>query len=276
MKIIIAENRAYCSGVKRALGMADQHARIGKVCSLGPLIHNRHAVHELEIKGIKVVEELGDVDGEVLIRTHGVDPAVFKEIKKRKLEYFDLTCPNVAKAQRYAQLLNEQGYEVVIVGEANHPEVKGLLGFTQGKGKVFRLGMRVGQKVGIVAQTTSDPDYLLSAVNYLLSRTNEIKIFNTICAETLRRRLEAISIANNVSTIMVIGGKNSANTSRLAEVCSRYVRTFHIEDADELTEEMLDGSESVGVVSGTSTPEWVIDQVIKKLKERRYSGNEKK
>jgi len=269
MKIKIAENRGFCSGVKRALKIANEQARDCKVYSLGPLIHNRHAVSELENKGIKVVNDLDNVEGKVLIRSHGVDPVVFRGLKKKELVVIDLTCPNVAKAQRYAKLLSEQGYEVIIVGEANHPEVKGLLGFTDNKGKVFRLGISVAGKVGIVAQTTSDPEHLISAVNYLLSRTNEIKIFNTICVETLRRRLEAINIANDVSTMFVVGGKNSANTSRLAEVCSRYVKTFHIEDADEFVEEMLDGSESVGVVSGTSTPEWVIDQVIKKLKERR-------
>lgn len=274
MKILIAENRGFCSGVKRALKIADKHAKSCKVCSLGPLIHNRHAVGELANKGIKVVEDLDLAQGKILIRSHGVDPSVFEKLEKRGLTVVDLTCPNVAKAQRYAQLLNEQGYEVVIVGEANHPEVKGLLGFTRGKGKVFKLGMCVGRKIGLIAQTTSDPEHLISAVNYLLPRTNEIKIFNTICAETLRRRWEAINISNDVSIMFVIGGKNSANTSRLAEVCSRYVRTFHIEDADELTEAMLDGSDSVGVVSGTSTPEWVIDQVIKKLKKRRYSGDE--
>jgi len=131
-------------------------------------------------------------------------------------------------------------------------------------------------RVGVIAQTTSDPDQLIGAVTYLLPRTNELKVYNTICAETLRRRLEAISIAQEVELMFVIGGKNSANTSRLAEVCSRYVRTYHIEDAGEITPDLLDGPDSVGIVSGTSTPEWVIDQVIKKLRERRNQGDEER
>ncbi|HID32122.1 MAG TPA: 4-hydroxy-3-methylbut-2-enyl diphosphate reductase [bacterium (Candidatus Stahlbacteria)] len=272
MKIIIAKNLGFCSGVKRALRLAHQEIDGGQICSIGPLIHNRHAVAELEAKGIRVVDRVGAAEGKVLIRSHGVEPEIIESLEARNLEVVDLTCPNVAKVQHYGSILSEEGYKVVVVGEAEHPEVKGILGFIRGKGEVFRPDMEVGPRIGIIAQTTIDLDQLISAVNYILLRASEVKIYNTICAETLRRRFEAITIAQKVKTMLVVGGKNSANTSRLAELCSRYVRTFHIEDGDEIVSEMLEDSGPVGVVSGTSTPEWVIDQVIKTLKRKEALG----
>lgn len=276
MEIFVAKSSGFCFGVKRAINMADRCASetTGGIYTLGPLIHNPQVVKRLEdesgVYAKKTVEEIDK--GTVIIRSHGAKLEELKAAKDKGLNIVDATCPFVKKAQELVTELTEEGYFVVVVGEKDHPEVKGLKSFGSTEIRVAEspkelLDLPRMKKIGIVAQTTVPIEKLESVVRYCLLKATEIKVFNTICNATTIRQKESAELARHVDLMLVVGGKNSANTRRLAEICSTIQpRTHHIEVAAEIAPEWFDGARRVGVTSGASTPDWVIAEAVGKLK----------
>ena len=274
MEILLAKSAGFCFGVKRATQMAfEASAEHEHICSLGPIIHSPQVVQKLAEKGVAVVGQVGEIPaGAVIIRSHGVTADEMRAISKRDLTVVDATCPFVKKAQEYATRLAAEGYTVVIVGEAEHPEVQGILSYAGG-GKVQVVANageaaalpRMG-RVGIVAQTTQSFDNLRQVADICLEKCQELHVFNTICDATTVRQNEAREIARQVDVMLVIGGFNSANTSRLAQICREILpATHHIETADEIRREWFAGAVRTGITAGASTPRWLIDEVVSRV-----------
>ncbi|MGB4442239.1 MAG: 4-hydroxy-3-methylbut-2-enyl diphosphate reductase [Coriobacteriia bacterium] len=270
MKVIVARHAGVCYGVERALRLAGEAASGGgDVATLGPLIHNPQAVAALQARGVGVASTLDDVpSGTLIIRSHGVDPAVIIEARGRGLDVIDATCPFVSAAHTCAADLAADGYAVVIVGESDHPEVEGILAHAGGSALIVQhasdLPERLpGRKIGVVVQTTQPPAVLQDVVAALLPRVSELRVCNTICSATAKRQASAAELAETVDVIVVVGGHNSGNTTRLAEIClARNPRTHHVETADELDEVWFRDAEVVGVTAGASTPDEQIRGVI--------------
>jgi len=275
MKVILAKRAGFCFGVKRATQMAFEAAeKDQKTYTLGPIIHSPQVVNKLEELGVKVLENLDSMEsGTIIIRSHGVASGEISEAVQKKLEIVDATCPFVKKAQEHVKSLSEAGYGVVVVGDADHPEVQGIVSY--GGDKVFVVGsgeevkkLPKMNKIGVVAQTTQSFENLKNVVSECLLRGGEIRVFNTICDATAVRQEEAKELAGQVECMLVVGGFNSANTRRLAEVCAELQpRTHHIETAAEINADWFNGVERIGVTAGASTPKWIIDEVMNKIEE---------
>ncbi|MGC9167505.1 MAG: 4-hydroxy-3-methylbut-2-enyl diphosphate reductase [Desulfurella sp.] len=271
MKIRIAENAGFCYGVKRAIKIADEALKKNEIIySLGPIIHNPQVVGEYEKKGLKVVETIDEAKNAVLIRSHGIPPQVYEQISEKNLECIDATCPFVKEAQDYAKQLYEEGYFVVIVGDQNHPEVKAHIAYANYKAQVINSIQEAknieAQKIGVISQTTQSVDNFVSIVSELVKKAKEIRIFNTICDATEKRQESAKELAKNSDLMIVIGGKNSANTRKLYEICLNFCKkVYHIETKEELKKEWFEGVENVGITAGASTPSWLIEDVIKAI-----------
>ncbi|MBI2355016.1 MAG: 4-hydroxy-3-methylbut-2-enyl diphosphate reductase [Deltaproteobacteria bacterium] len=275
MKIILAKRAGFCFGVKRATQMAFEAAgKDNKTYTLGPIIHSPQVVNKLEEMGVKVVRNLDATSsGTIIIRSHGVLASEMEEAVQKQLEIVDATCPFVKKAQEHVKSLSEAGYGVVVVGDADHPEVQGIVSY--GGDKVFVVGsgeevrkLPKMNKIGVVAQTTQSFENLKNVVSECLLRGGEIRVFNTICDATAVRQEEAKELACQVDCMLVVGGFNSANTRRLAEVCAEIQpRTHHIETAAEIDAIWFEGVERVGVTAGASTPKWIIDEVMSRIAE---------
>ncbi len=275
MEIILAKRAGFCFGVKRATQMAFESAeKGGKTFSLGPIIHSPQVVNRLEALGVKVLRELDEIsDGTIIIRSHGVTSEELEEALRKELDVVDATCPFVKKAQENVKSLSEAGYDVVVVGDADHPEVQGIVSYA--KGKVYVVGSEDEaarlprmKKIGIVAQTTQSFENLEHVVLECLRKGGEIHVFNTICDATAVRQQEATALARDVDCMIVIGGYNSANTKRLAELCADIQpRTYQIETAQEIDPAWFSEVNRVGVTAGASTPKWLIDEVIDRIRE---------
>ncbi|HCE67657.1 MAG: 4-hydroxy-3-methylbut-2-enyl diphosphate reductase [Geobacteraceae bacterium GWC2_55_20] len=280
MKVILAKRAGFCFGVKRATQMAFEAAgKDQKTYTLGPIIHSPQVVNKLEEMGVKVLNNLDSMEtGTIIIRSHGVASGEISEAVHKKLDIVDATCPFVKKAQEHVKSLSESGYGVVVVGDADHPEVQGIVSY--GGDKVFVVGsgeevkkLPKMNKIGVVAQTTQSFENLKNVVSECLLRGGEIRVFNTICDATAVRQEEAKELADQVDCMLVVGGYNSANTRRLAEVCAELQpRTHHIETASEINAEWFVGVERVGVTAGASTPKWIIDEVMDKIEELNKSN----
>ena len=277
MKMVVTKETGFCFGVRRAIKLALETVKKEKspIYTIGPLIHNAQVVERLEKTGVKPVRSLAELkEGILLIRSHGIAPYVIKEAQERGLQIIDATCPYVKKAQERARLLEKEGYKVIIVGEKTHPEVLGIKAFTEraevveGPGDIESISLT--EKVGVVVQTTQSIENFKRVVSKLLEKSTELKIYNTICHSTIVRQDEARDLAYKVDLMIVVGGYNSANTRRLAEICKRTgTQTYHIEKGDELDISELSRVRTVGVTGGASTPEWIIKEVINKIREQR-------
>ncbi|RJP70950.1 MAG: 4-hydroxy-3-methylbut-2-enyl diphosphate reductase [Candidatus Abyssobacteria bacterium SURF_17] len=272
----IAEQAGYCFGVRRALDMVKEHltGHDKRVYSLGPIIHNPQVVEEFRKRGLTPVESLASVsEGVLVIRSHGVEKELLEEAHRKGLEVVDATCPFVKNAQRLARQLSEDGYQVLIVGEEAHPEVKGILSYcgenTLVVSSVEHLeGKAISPKAGILAQTTQSQERFIKIVHAVLLVAYECRVFNTICNATLARQTAAVELAGAVDVMFVIGGRNSANTARLAELCrAGGTTTYHIETADEIMPEMVSGKQRIGITAGASTPSTHIEAVQKRLEQ---------
>lgn len=263
MKVEVARYAGICYGVERALKLAEQAAASGRtVHTLGPLIHNPQAVEALRARGVQVAGCLDEAaDGVLVIRSHGVDPSILREAAERGLDVVDATCPFVSSAQEAAAKLKADGYAVVIVGEADHPEVEGIVARTGGDAIVVEEVSDIpaklpSRRVGIVVQTTQTLDRLTQVVSALLPRVSELKVHNTICSATSKRQRSAEELARGVDVMVVVGGHNSGNTTRLTEICrSVNPRTHQVETAEELDAAWFGGARNVGVTAGASTPD---------------------
>lgn len=270
MKSTLASEAGFCFGVKRALDMvlktADETSE--KIYTLGPLIHNPQVVDDLSRKGIEVINDISDVStGIVIVRSHGIGPDVFERAGELGLRVIDATCPFVKKVQEKARELNEQGYQVIVVGDKEHPEVTGIIGWTDGKGIVVETPEQTEmlppmKKIGVVSQTTQPEANFNKIVSVLQNKASAIDVFNTICHATTDRQNAAVELAKQVDVMIVIGGKNSANTMKLARLCAETgTPTHQLETAAELDRKWLKGKNSIGITAGASTPDWIIEEV---------------
>ncbi|UCC69884.1 MAG: 4-hydroxy-3-methylbut-2-enyl diphosphate reductase [Armatimonadota bacterium] len=276
MEIVVAENAGFCFGVKRALEVVARAAKdcAGTVYTLGPLIHNPQEIARMEEQGVRPVDNLDDVkEGPVVLSAHGVDPEVESKASAAGLAVIDATCPFVQRAHEHVRTLAEAGYTVVILGDPGHREVTGLAARVGGGAEIVTSAeeareLPFREKCGLVVQTTQRPGTLRDVAAALTARCRELRIFNTICEATIKRQESARRLAERVDVMIVVGGRNSANTARLSEICAATgTPTHHIETAEELTARWLQGARRVGVTAGASTPRWVIDRVVARLGE---------
>jgi len=275
MDIFVAKTAGFCFGVKRATDMAFKLAAEKRkgVYTLGPIIHNPQVVNKLRQEGIVPIDDFktGKDIRAVIIRTHGVPLQTSKEIASFGCEIIDATCPFVKKAQYYAKLLKEEGYQVVILGEENHPEVKSLMSYADDNAIVVNEKTplsRLSKKIGLVVQTTQPLESLKKVLSDVLKHAKEIKVYNTICNSTALRLKETEKIAGKADVMFVVGGKNSANTTQLAKLCdSLSVPTHHIESASEIEKKWVTHARKVGITAGASTPEWIIKEVEKRIRD---------
>ena len=271
----MALDAGFCFGVKRATQAAFEAAAAapGPVYTLGELIHNPQVVRQLEHMGVRVARDVAAVGTDtVIIRSHGLPPAVLRALEAQGADVLDLTCPTVKAVQQRAATLAGEGYEVVIIGDRDHPEVEAIAGYAGPAAGIVNSEEEAAavprtDKMGVVMQTTHDVTTCRRIVGVLLDKAHEIRIFNTLCDATAKRQKAALELARGVDVMVVVGGRNSANTARLVEICRRAgAETHHVETAAELTADWFDGVGAVGVTAGTSTPDWVIDEVVGKLK----------
>ncbi len=276
MEILIAKSSGFCFGVKRAINMAQECAdeKNEEIYTLGPIIHNPQVVKKLERSNIVPRDEVSDIDkGTVIVRSHGITLQETEEIDRKGLDMVDATCPFVKKAHEILSLLCEEGYAVIIVGEKDHPEVKGIISYGNGDVTVAASAdeirdMPMKGRLGIVAQTTQSMSNLQEIVSLCLTKCTELRVFNTICNATTIRQSDSSSLAGQVDCMIVVGGRNSANTNRLAEMCrALQPRTHHVEVASEVDADWFDGVSRVGITAGASTPDWIINEVVALVKE---------
>lgn len=274
--IEVAQHAGFCFGVKRAVSMAFDAAQNGDarpLYTIGPLIHNPQVVKKLEEIGVRSLSTLeGIEEGRLIIRSHGVPPEVLEEAMAKGLEIIDATCPFVKKAQHKVAELVKEGLDIFIVGDAYHPEVKAMLGYGRGRARVlgFSSPSRSCKRVGIVCQTTQTKENLIAGAKRVLETEDgieELRIYNTICASTLVRQRECKALAEESDIMIVVGGKNSANTRRLAQISRRILSdTYHIEGIKEVDPQWFRGKEKIGITAGASTPDWIIGEVVKGIK----------
>ncbi len=271
MEVILADYLGFCYGVKRAIKIARENAAAdGSACTLGPIIHNPQMVERLRREGVGTVDSLGEMQGgTIIIRSHGVGPEVYEEAERMGLDFVDATCPHVRKAQLSAKSLVDEGYQVVIVGEKEHPEVRSIFDWSSRKAVIIETedeaeALEPCNRLGIVSQTTFSGSRFRQIVMKLLDKSRDIRILRTICTATDQRQAAAMELAGKVDLMLVIGGKNSANTSRLAQLCAEQCRTYHIETAGELQDQWFDKIEKIGITAGASTPDWIIKEVYQK------------
>ena len=275
MKVILAKNAGACYGVQRALDMANEAAGgEGDVYTLGPLIHNPGVVSDLAARHVYVADSVESLDkGTVIIRSHGVTPEVFEKVQASGLNVLDATCPHVVRAQKGAAELANAGCRVIVVGEEGHPEVEGLRAYAKREGTKVDVVLtpddvppNLRAPIGIVVQTTQRRENLDAVVEAVRAQGIEPMVKRTICSATSQRQDAACELAERVDAMVVIGGRNSSNTTRLAEICRDHcARAFHIESADEISREWFEGCDVVGVTAGASTPDNQIDAVITRL-----------
>ncbi len=278
MKIEKTGEIGFCFGVKRAIDILERVAgERGGVETLGAVVHNQQVLHRLAEIGVRVAQSIDDIQGDVVaVSSHGIAPKVEEEIRARHIEIVDTTCPFVHRLQTAARRLAKNGFLVIIYGDADHTEVKGVLGWADGKGlatlddKIIAKLDPLPRRLGVLAQTTQIPAHFTEFVKRLIdsafSRDSELRIIDTICHDIRKRQAQALELAGRVDLMLVIGGHSSANTNRLAELCSASTETYLVETAEEIGPAWFQGKNNIGITSGASTAAAAIDEVIARLK----------
>ena len=275
MKLIVAKSAGFCFGVKRAMDIAREAAKKypKDLYTLGPLIHNPQAVEFLDKLGVKVKNRIEHIPrGTVIFRSHGVSLKDLMKAREKRLRIIDATCPIVKRAQFFARYLHRHRYALLIVGDAQHPEVEAIRSYiSEGVDVVEDVGAAQGlgpwEKLGMIAQTTQSFSLFKEVVAVCLERAKELRVFNTICHATTIRQMEAVEIAKKVDCMIVLGGYNSGNTQRLAAICREIQpHTYHIETSQELHPKWLARKEKIGLTAGASTPSWIIKEVEVKVR----------
>ncbi len=280
MKVLVAETCGFCNGVRNAIRIAEkvlsQHRQVScgekEVYSLGPIIHNRNVVERLAKAGLKTIDNIKEIDsGTVIIRSHGAAPEQIAELKDKGIKIVDATCVLVKRVQHIAEELAADGYQVVVIGDENHPEVQAVVGCAKNvvviadESDLHKLPKNA--RLGIVCQTTQSPEHfgrMLGAIGR--SSFGEMKAINTLCQEAIKRQESAVQLCRKVDVMFVLGGLESANTRKLAELCKKEnQQTFHLQNWNELDISKVLNKNIAGVTAGASTPEWIIDEFVKNL-----------
>jgi len=277
MKIEKTREIGFCFGVKRAIDILEEvaHER-GGVETLGAVVHNQQVLQRLAGIGVRVAQGIDDIRGDmVAISSHGVSPQIEEEIRARHIDIVNTTCPFVHRLQTAARRLAETGFFVIIYGDAEHTEVKGVLGWADGRGLatldekfIAKLGS-LPRRLGILSQTTQIPahftEFVKKLIDSVFTRDSELRIIDTICHDIRKRQAAALELANRVDLMLVIGGHSSANTNRLVELCSTVTEAYVVDTAEEIRPSWFQGKHHIGVTSGASTAEQTIDEVLTKL-----------
>ncbi|MFQ5414763.1 MAG: 4-hydroxy-3-methylbut-2-enyl diphosphate reductase [Phycisphaerae bacterium] len=277
MRVKLAAVRGFCFGVEDAVEAAEaavsRHGS-GRVVALGPVIHNKEVVGRLEAAGLDQSGALDAIDSSqvLLLRSHGAPPETYERAKRRGLTIVDATCVLVKKAQDAVRRLHEDGYRVVLIGDAEHPEVKGVVGYAPDVTVIDATtdldeALPYYERLGIIGQTTHSPEYVADVIRKILVRPfREVKVVNTLCLEVVHRQESAVALAAEVDVMFVLGGLHSANTRELARLCARTgCATHHIETWDQFDASMAAGKAVAGVTAGASTPAWVVEEFVKRL-----------
>lgn len=273
-KVKVAKSAGFCFGVKRAIDMVyEEAAKGGKVYTLGPVIHNEQVVSDLESKGVKVVDNIESLDAgqdtTVIIRSHGVPEEIINRLKEKNIRIVDATCPFVSKIHHIVKEKYNEGYHIVVIGNAKHPEVEGVCGWCGNSADVIGSVEEAGKysnykdkKLCVVSQTTFNYKKFQDIVDILVKKSYDIVVMNTICNATEERQTEAGTIARQFDAMLVIGGKHSSNTQKLFEICKRVCSdTYFIQTLDDLDLKKLQSFRSVGITAGASTPNNIIKEV---------------
>ena len=277
MKVKIASSKGFCFGVEDAIEIAEKAVEQegpGKIVALGPLIHNKQVVGRLEESGLSQTGDLDTIDSSqtLLIRSHGARPETFEQARAQGLEIVDATCVLVKRAQDVVRQLHEDGYHVVMIGDPEHPEVRGVIGYAPEVTVVDRdtdldEALPYKERLGVVAQTTHSPEHVADMIARILCRPyREVKIVNTLCLEVTRRQEAAVQLAAEVDVMFVLGGLHSANTRELARLCREAgCESHHLESWSQFDSGMVAGKAVAGVTAGASTPNDVIEDFVRQL-----------
>ncbi len=274
-----ADKTGFCFGVKRAIDILEKVARErGQVETLGAVVHNQQVLHKLSELGVSVVKDSSDIKGDTIVTSsHGVSPELEEDLRAHNIKVVSTTCHNVDRAQKAARNLAESGFYVIVFGDANHPEVKGILGWAKGKGiattdeKAIAKLNPLPRKLGILSQTTEVPahfaEFVKNIIDLALTKNSEIRIIDTICHDLRERQVTALELAHRADLMLVVGGRSSANSNRIAELGAKVTETHLIETADDIKPAWLKGKKHIGVTSGASTAEETVEEVMNRLKE---------
>ena len=277
MRIEKAGEIGFCFGVKRAINILEDIARErGGVEPLGPVVHNQQVLQRLAEIGVRVAKDVDDIQGDtVVVSAHGISTQLEAEIQARHIEIIDTTCPFVRRLQLAARKLARSGFFVIIYGDSNHVEVKATLGWASNQGTAALEAKSIANldqlplRIGILSQTTRIPahfnEFVKNIIDFALTRDSELRVIDTICHDIRKRQAVALELANRVDLMLVIGDRNSANTNRLAELCSAATKTYLVETAADIQSSWLEGRPYIGITAGASTSEQTIDEVITKL-----------
>lgn len=289
MSIEVAKSAGFCFGVDRAVKLVyEEIEKGGKVATFGPIIHNTSVVNEIESKGVRIVNDLSELrnDERLILRSHGVGKNIYDKLNEMGNEYIDATCPFVARIHKIVREQSEKGKIVLIAGDREHPEVDAIVKHCPGECYVFADEEELKEifqknygflkkKVAIVAQTTYNIIVWNKCIDIIPDTLKDVtEIFQTICNATSDRQTAAIELARRSDVMIVIGGKHSSNTIKLFSVCSKYCRTYHIENSDELYDIDLSGASDIGITAGASTPAYIIKEVIQKMSEIQKTQEE--
>ncbi len=276
MKLIIAKNIGFCFGVKRAytISLNTLERKKGSSCQmLGHLVHNENVIEKLSSQGIEFISSVDEAkEGIVIIRAHGEGDHVLERLKEKGVEIIDATCPLVKKAQNFARLLHKDGYNVVIIGDKGHAEVEAINGVINHKGLIIRdinetKHLPLDSSIGIVIQTTQDKKEISELIKELKEKFKSVKVCDTFCNSVMERQNEVRAISKEADLTIVIGSRRSANTQRLVKIVEDEGRpVYGVEGSYEIDGNWFSGANKVAIISGTSTPEWVIEDVIEKIK----------
>lgn len=279
MEIRKASVQGFCFGVAITVKKAEEAiASRGDVTTLGHVVHNPQMVESLAQRGLKNAHAVEEVDsGALFVRAHGLPVDVYEKAKEKKLEIIDATCPMVTKIHVQAEKLKADGYKIVVIGDSNHPEVKGTLSHVPGAWCIQSIDdvakLPRSSKVGVVVQSTWSGEGFTEIVRALSAKYYEVRAVNTICTDTHNRQDEALRLAKNVQVMVVVGGKTSANTKHLADLSESHgAKAYHIEGPDELQPQWFHNVDVAGLMSGASTPGWLVDQVEARMEELAASA----
>jgi len=277
MEILLAKDMGFCWGVRRAIDIMETAAeKHGEVISVGPIVHNPQVVSELEEMGVRTSVKPTDDKHPVAITAHGVGPRVIDEVKKTGAEIIDGTCPIVTRSQRWARKMAEGGFVVLVFGDPDHREVRGVLGWAGDKAIAVRDGDALPRplpsRVAVISQTTQSPEKFAEFVGRIMqdhvSEITELRLINTLCNVTSGQQAAARELAQEADMMLVVGGKTSANTRHLLEVCQEEgTAAYHIEGSDEIESDWLESCERVGVTAGASTPDSAVEAVVARVRE---------
>jgi len=278
-----ADKTGFCFGVKQAVNRLEKVARErGGVETLGAVVHNQQVLQKLADIGVSVVNDIDDIKGDMVVTSsHGVSPDLEDSIRARNIDVISTICRSVRRAQMAAKRLADSGFFVIIYGDVNHPEVKGILGWARGQGLATLDEKPVAaldappRRLGILSQTTQVPahfvEFTKKIIDLALTKDSEIHIIDTICHDIRERQAAALELAHRADVMLVVGGRSSANTNRLAELCSRITETHLIETAAEIQPSWINGKDLIGVTAGASTSEESVNEVMKRLEEMSAS-----